>query len=125
MALYISTAEELKELGFSTSCDIQVTCDMQEYTSLLSRGAKRVRPGRYSWQMTADVMMDSSTGADIEFLSVLTGRSKITVVMQVDTPDSSRSIAGQAYVQTWRLTGAIGSMATYNVTLVGDGPLSF
>lgn len=126
VALYATADGAIyKEIGYSTTCDVQVTCDVAEFSSILSGGAKRMRLGRYGWQMSCDIMAESGDDTAKQLLLSLKNRRAITVAMTLsaDGVEASR-VYGDGYVTLWQLSGAIGSMATYQVTITGDGELN-
>lgn len=127
VALYTRVGTWVQELGFSTSCDLQIACDMEEFTSVLSGVAKRFRPGRFSWTMSCDAVVETTSEAEIVLFQCITQRKAIVVSMNVQMPDSSEwlSISGNAYLTSYTLNGAVGSLATYKVSLQGDGDLNF
>lgn len=112
-------------LGLSKSCSLQVNCDMKEFSSVLSGRAKRMRPGRYGWSVDTEVVTDDTDPSGITFLRAIREGKSMTVAMSIEVPGSAttKRFYGAAYVQAWKLTGAIGSMSTYTVTLTGDGDL--
>ena len=114
-----------KEIGYSTTCDVQVTCDVSEFSSILSGGAKRMRPGRYGWQMSCDIMAESGDNTAKLLLLSLKSKRAITVAMTLsaDGAEASR-VYGEGYATSWQLSGAVGSMAIYQVTITGDGDLN-
>lgn len=113
-------------LGLSKSCSLQASCDMKEFSSILSGRAKRMRPGRYGWSVDAEVVTDDADPSGITFLTALREGRRMTVSMSIEIPGSAvtKRFYGDVCVQTWKLSGAIGSMSTYAVTLTGDGDLN-
>lgn len=121
VALYVNSVL----LGLSTSCELNIDCDISEFTSVLSGNAKRNRPGRYGWTVSCEMVEDDSDTAMPSFLSAIQQRATLTVSMEIAPPGATvpQRYYGNVCVQNCRLSGALGSMATYRVTLVGDGPL--
>ena len=112
-------------VGLSTSCDFAMTCDVVEFTSALSPGrAKRYRPGRYSWQVNCDMVVDSDARLQMILEDSIILGDIVTITMDLEVPGGvARRYRGNACVQSAQLTGAVGSMAMYKVSLIGDGPL--
>lgn len=126
VALYAGVeGEQTALLGLSKSCSLQVSCDMKEFSSVLSGRAKRMRPGRYGWSVDTEVVTDDADPSGITFLTALREGRRMTVSMSIEIPGSAvtKRFYGNVCVQTWKLSGAIGSMSTYAVTLNGDGDL--
>lgn len=116
LALYIDDTL----VALSKSCNVDITADMIEVSSLLHGRAKSFIAGKYSWQITTDNLVKVS---DEIYYSLSEKLKKGTrVYIRVTMPGSAVQ-GGYAYVQSLRLSGAVGSMATYSVTLAGDGEL--
>ena len=123
IAIYRAQDEtsEFELIGLSTNCEVQVSCDMVEFTSFLSAGAKRVRPGRYGWTMSIDKLV-SDTGDGL--LDALRSRQRLFVSMSLGMPSgSSRSVKGWVYVAGWGESAPLSGMATCKATFQGDGEL--
>lgn len=112
-------------VGLSKSCDMQVDCDMKEFTSALSGGGKRVRPGRYSWSVNCELVVESNDTTGVTFLNAIRKRKRMLVSMNIEADGIAETQRhyGYVYVSSWKLSGAIGSVATYSVGLTGDGEL--
>lgn len=125
VALYASFDEDPATLlGLSKSCDLQVDCDMKEFTSMLSGNAKRQRPGRYGWQANCELIVDDADATLTAFLTSIKGRKRLTISMNIEAPGGKvKRLYGSVYVSSWKLSGAIGSMAVYSVVLAGDDEL--
>lgn len=122
IAIYRAQDEtsEFELIGLSTSCEVQVSCDMVEFTSFLSAGAKRVRPGRYWWTMSLDKLVAEGDG----LLDALREKQRLFVCMSLGLPSgSSHCVRGWAYVAGWGEAAPLSGMATCKATLQGDGVL--
>lgn len=105
-------------IAASKSCDIQITTDMNEVSSVFSGAAKEFLPGRYSWQITCDALIYNHDVAD--FINICRTKKLTTVGLSVvDALD----LHGYCYVQSFSANGAVGSMASYKLVLMGTGPL--
>lgn len=113
-------ASEFELIGLSTNCEVQVSCDMVEFTSFLSAGAKRVRPGKYGWTMSLDKLVAEGDA----LLDALRGKQRLFVCMSLGLPSGSpHSVRGWAYVTAWGEAAPLSGMATCKATLQGDGVL--
>lgn len=107
-------------VGLSKSCTIDITVDTIEASTTFSGRAKRFIPGRYSWQVTIEKLMvlrDPSVKTSFNAL-----REGMEIYVTINVP-GIEPIHGWTIVQSASLSGALGSMATYSVTLLGTGPL--
>lgn len=110
-------------VGLSTSCEIDVTADMKDVSSLLTGRHRSVRPGRYSWQVSCDALVDPANTMTMTLLECLCQGRRLTVTTNIRVGQSEHRVNGQVYVSSWRETAPLGSMVTYSVTLVGSSPL--
>lgn len=109
-------------VAFSTSCDVQASCDMTEISSFLSSRARRFRPGRYAWQTSCDAIA-SDNGEAIALLAALKHGDRLKVTMSANIEGKSIGVWGYAFVAQWSEGAPLGSMATYKVQLQGDDEL--
>ena len=107
-------------VALATACDLQVQGDMTEYTSPLSGRGKRNRPGRYGWTLAFDSLF-SRDGEQIQFLRYFLNKTPLTVTMKV--PGEDNPISGQCFIQTWSENAPLAGMASFKVTMVGDGDI--
>lgn len=122
---YIEEKGILKKVALSTNCGLTVQCDMAEFTSALSGRGKRVRPGRYSWQMNVDTLIDDSGSNVKPLLNYLISGTRFLVTMQIDLGDEAKMpIRGYCYVQTWDAKAPVQGMAACSAVLMGDGALT-
>lgn len=117
LALYIDD----NLVALAKNCNIDATGDLVEVSNILSGRAKKYIAGRYGWQITSESLVSADNAGFLSFLAKLKEGARVAVAFT--TPESPR-LAGYAFVQSLSESGAIGSMATYKVTLVGDGSLS-
>lgn len=122
--LYVEEKGILKRVALSTNCGLTVQCDMAEFTSALSGRGKRVRPGRYSWQINVDTLIDDSGSNVKPLLNYLITGIRFLVTMQIDLGDEAKMpIRGYCYVQTWDTKAPVQGMAACSAVLIGDGNL--
>lgn len=112
-----------KVIAFAKSCDITVQGDVQEFTSALSGRGKRFRAGRYSWVINVDALI-SSPDDPKSILQALINGTAVDVKMGVGSSSNGLLLQGTAVPTSWKLTGSLGSMATFSATFMGDGNLS-
>ena len=108
-------------VALSKSCSIDVTADMVEVSNILSGRAKKYVAGRYGWQISSEALVSADGAGFLSLLERLKEGTRVTIA--VTTPTSPR-LTGHALVQSLSESGAVGSMATYNATLIGDGDLN-
>ena len=124
IVLYVEDKGILKRVALSTSCGLTVQCDIAEFTSALSGRGKRVRPGRYSWQVSVDTLVDDSGGNTLPLLQHLISGTRLYISMQADIDGVAKMpIRGYCYVQTWDKKAPLAGMATCSATFVGDGEI--
>ena len=122
--LYVEDKGILKRVALSTNCGLSVQCDIAEFTNALSGRGKRVRPGRYSWQMNVDTLIDDSGSNVKPLLSCLLEGTRFLVTMQIDLDGEAKMpIRGYCYVQTWETKAPVQGMAACSAVLIGDGNL--
>ena len=126
IALYRSMSgdDAYKLIALSLSCDVAVSCDMQEFSSFLSGRAKRFRAGRYSWTMNSESIVASDVADDKELLAALKNGTRLRVAMSLGLPDgSAHAVSGWVLVAGWSEGAPLSGMATYKVTFQGDGEI--
>lgn len=120
-----SSQGALEKIAFAKSCEIIVQSDSKEYTSVLSGRGKRVRPGRYTWQVNVEALVDAEEPDDPKKLlqALLTGDLNVNLSVLAGSLIKGFYLQGRAIVTSWRLSGAVGNMVTFSATLLGDGGL--
>ena len=120
----MSGDDAYKLIALSLSCDVAVSCDMQEFSSFLSGRAKRFRAGRYSWTMNSESIVASDVADDKELLAALKNGTRLRVAMSLGLPDgSAHAVSGWVLVAGWSEGAPLSGMATYKVTFQGDGEI--
>lgn len=118
-----NSAAEQTLLALSSSCDVQVSCDMVEVSSMFSVRAKSFRAARYAWGINAEAYA-ADDSQHLAPLTVLKAGTPIYVTMTVTDPSGNAiGVAGEAYVASWALNGAVGALASYTISLQGSGEL--
>ena len=107
-------------VALSKSCNIDITADLTEVASVLHGRAKTFRAGRYSWQVSSECLVASEDETRYTLLAELREGTKVKIMVKAP---GSQTLSGEAFVQSLSISGAIGSMATYSVTLIGTGEL--
>lgn len=129
--LTLFTGTPLTAVALAVECSIDITSDMVETTSALSGNARSFRPGRYEWSVSSGHLVETTLGnADVLLAAQLDGTPVAVSVADCVLSDGSLvqggewSLSGTAYVQSFRLSGNVGSMARYDVVLRGSGVLT-
>jgi len=110
-------------VGYSTGCDISVTCDITEITNALSGRGKAFLPGRYEWSISATGIVSTGTSNyPITFLGKLMSGTSMTAYFGLNS--SNIRLSGTVYVSDWSMGAPVDGNATYNVTFKGSGALT-
>ena len=124
IALYRAVGDGFKRIALSLSCEVSVSCDMQEFSSFLSGRAKRFRAGRYAWTVTTESVVADDVADGKELLQALTMGTRLRIAMSLGIPDGSAyAVSGWVLVAGWGEGAPLSGMATYKVTFQGDGAL--
>lgn len=124
IAIYREVNGAFKLIALSLSCDLNVSCDMQEFSSVLSGRAKRFRAGRYGWTMNIEALIADEVDDSFELLKSLKVGTRLRVSMSLGAPNGSQhAVAGYALVVTWSEGAPLAGMATYKAAFQGDGDL--
>lgn len=113
-------------LALSRDADIDVSCDIAEFTSPLSGRAKRNRAGRYSWTVNIGTLIEASA-QPARLLELLKSGASLTLTMDADLLDGSGAycvLQGNAVTTRWAVGAPLQGLATFSVSFVGDGELS-
>lgn len=121
LMLYITNEDRtsVRPIAACKSFDFQVNTEMTDVSSVFSGSAKEMLPGRYSWSITCNALIYNNDVADF-----------LTACIQKNVMYAGFSIAdlsdvhGACYVQFFKANGAVGSLAAYDITLAGTGPLT-
>ena len=117
--------EGYEPIALSRDADIDVSCDVAEFTSPLSGRGKRFRAGRYTWIVNIGTLIDNSRQPG-RLLELLKSGAALTLTMDADLlgTDGKRStLQGNAVVQKWQLGAPLQGLATFSVSFIGDGEL--
>jgi predicted secreted protein len=112
-------------LALSRDADVDVSCDLAEFTSPLSGRAKRNRAGRYSWTVNIGTLIEASN-QPARLLELLKSGAALTLTMDVDLLNDAgyKCVAqGDAVVTRWNFGAPLQGLATFSVSFAGDGEL--
>ena len=125
IAVYRESAEgAFRLIALSTACDVNVSADIKEISSILSGRAKRFRAGRYGWTMNIEALIADEVDDSFELLKSLKVGTRLRVSMSLGAPNGSlHAVAGYVLVATWSEGAPLAGMATYKVAFQGDGDL--
>lgn len=124
IAIYREVGGTFRLIALSLSCDVLVSCDMKEFSSFLSGRAKRVRAGRYGWQMNCEAIVAVGVGDGEDLLAALKSGERLRISMSLHAPEASmHAVRGWALVASWSESAPLAGMATYKVNFQGDGEL--
>lgn len=98
------------------SCEIEMQCDVIETSNALSAGAKTYLAGRKDWTINIGYLVQNPL-TELPMVGQ-------TVTVRVKVRGSNSYLSGSAIVQTCRVTGTRGSLATGTFVLKGSGALS-
>lgn len=119
VAVYLRQDGAYIPVAVSTSCELQLSADMVEVSSAFSGRAKKRIAGRYDWQITCQQLVAVGDGTRGLLVSALKSGTPLRVRFEAD--DTIQE--GDALCSSFQASGALGSMATYSVTLMGAGGL--
>lgn len=123
VALYTEVGGQLLEVALSKSCNLNVTSDIAEFSSLLSGRGKRKRAGRYEWVVDCSSLVASDDVNPGAFLRAIIEGSRFAVVMSLDSGGNLNLARGYCYAQSYVLNSDVDGAASYDVVLVGDGAI--
>lgn len=113
-------------LALSRDADVDVSCDVAEFTSPLSGRAKRNRAGRYSWTVNIGTLIEASN-QPARLLELLKSGAALTLTMDVNLLDGSGEncvLRGNAVATRWAVGAPLQGLATFSTSFTGDGELS-
>lgn len=113
-------------VALARDADIDVSCDIAEFTSPLSGRAKRNRAGRYSWTVNIGTLIEASN-QPARLLELLKSGASLTLTMDADLLDGSGVncvLQGNAVTSRWAVGAPLQGLATFSASFVGDGELS-
>lgn len=132
IAVFVEESGVYKPIGLSTSCTLDINTDMVEVASQSAR-AKSFTPGRYSYTVQIDRLVDVEQGGGTDkLLRYELNNTPLTIVVgSVTRYDSgmalgdfpAMSLMGEAYISHQSLTGSVDGHATHNVSMQGTGEL--
>lgn len=128
LALYVAFDDNSAELlALSKSCNLDLSVDIIEVASIAVSKCRKVIPGKYSWQVTSDSLVAVQDAQLQKLMRAALTRQRLLVFFE-GAPNAETVLFhrwyGNVYIQSINVSGTLGSMATYKVTLVGDGPLT-
>lgn len=112
-------------IALARDADINIDCDIAEFTSPLSGRGKRYRAGRYSWSVNIGTLIDSSPQPAL-LLELLKSGGAVELTMSVGLPNSDGQICdlrGMAISRRWALGAPLQGLATFDVSFIGDGEI--
>lgn len=113
-------------LALSRDADVDVSCDIAEFTSPLSGRAKRNRAGRYSWTVNISTLIEASN-QPARLLELLKSGAVLVLTMDVDLLNESGFncvLQGNAVTSRWAVGAPLQGLATFSASFAGDGELS-
>ena len=116
----------LETIALSRDADIDVSCDVAEFTSPLSGRGKRYRAGRYTWAVNIGTLIEESNQPG-RLLELLKSGAALTLTMDANlfNADGKRcTLQGDAVAQKWQLGAPLQGLATFSASFVGDGELN-
>jgi predicted secreted protein len=132
IAVFVNEGGKYKPIGLSTSCTIDINTDMIEMASQSAK-AKAYMPGRYSYTVQIDRLVDVEQGGGTDkLLRYELNNTPLTIVVGSVTRYGSgmelgdfpaMSLMGEAYISHQSLTGSVDGHATHNVSMQGTGEL--
>lgn len=119
---------KVERVALARDADITASCDVAEFTSPLSGRARRFRAGRYTWNINISTLIAESP-QPVKLLKLLKEGGTLIITMEAmlvgeDLAEGDvYSLTGRAVPQTWKLGAPLQGLATFRVSLVGDGEL--
>lgn len=111
-----------EHIAFSKSCTLDVASELIEVAKTRDGDGnfKQYIAGKYSWQVSSEMLIPVDDKRSKQLLACQLGGTVIEAIFNI-----GRSYAAFGYVliQSISVSGAIGSLSTYKVTLTGVGPL--
>ena len=99
----------------ATSCDIEVSADMEEYANPNEEKWKCFKPGRKEWRITVPYLV-----TDVADL-IKIGTS---VTISVAVRNAASALTGTALIQQAAMNGKRGGIVTGSFIFRGTGPLA-
>lgn len=112
-------------VALARDADIDVSCDVAEFTSPLSGRSKRYRAGRYSWTVNIGTLIENSNQPG-RLLELLKSGAALTLTMDANLLNEDNkqcTLQGNAVAQKWQLGAPLQGLATFSVSFIGDGEL--
>ena len=113
-------------VALARDADIDVNCDIAEFTSPLSGRAKRNRAGRYSWAVNIGTLIEASS-QPARLLELLKSGASLALTMDADLSlgdGYSYVLQGNAVTTRWAIGAPLQGLATFSASFVGDGELT-
>lgn len=121
-------ADKVERVALARDADITVNCDVVEFTSPLSGRARRFRAGRYTWNINISTLIAESP-QPVKLLKLLKSGGTLIITMEASLAGEDLIegdyyyLTGRAVPQMWKLGAPLQGLATFSVSLVGDGEL--
>lgn len=111
-------------VGCSTSCTLTIVGEFKGIAPRMDVRAKEQVFDRYSWSVVCDALVALNPDLSNVPQIIIAGTNvRLVFAAKIDGRDVAQFV-GDAYVGSYEVTGAIGSMATSRVNFVGNGPLT-
>lgn len=135
IAVFVNEGGKYKPIGLSTSCTLDINTDMIEMASSSAR-AKAYTPGRYSYTVQIDRLVDveySKEGDTNKLLRYELNNTPMTIVVgevtlidgeMVPSDYTQNRVVGEAFISNQSLSGSVAGHATHRVSLQGTGELN-
>jgi predicted secreted protein len=121
---YRGTGGTYVPFAASTNCSFDTNTSQLDVTSYNSDWFKEYKSDVTSWNVTCDGLIAIS-GFDYKMmLDAQLNRSRITLRFQVGV-SSSYTIFGRAYITSFNIGAPSEGVATYSISLTGDGKYSY
>ena len=109
-----------EHIAFSKSCTLDVASELIEVAKTRDGNFKQYITGKYSWQVSTEMLITEDAAQSKQLLACQLEGKRIEAVFNIGR---AYVAFGYVLIQSISVSGAIGSLATYKVTLTGVGPL--
>lgn len=122
----VDTDGTFSAFAFARQASVSMKRKMIQIASPTTGDSEEYIPGRKSWQMDCGCLLSNDESAVINAYNAGT---KLKVAFRDETPDWSPELKyafiGSAYIDNLKQQGNIHSMASFNISLQGTGPLNY
>lgn len=105
----------------SKSCDVEVSQDFVSVCSPVSGRWKKSKPTTIGWRANVSNMIVAMENPKSWLDEMKESNDPITVRL-FDTNMGMYQV-GEAWIESWKVGAAVGPLATFDITLLGDGEL--